>query len=151
MKAHRKNSFGLKRIATLRQDSYMFLDATTQRNLELTHNLNDGSGEGSLLSILDETITPMGGRFLRSSITKPLIHIHEIKKRQDAVEYLLDDYELLEELRTSLRKIQDIERLSSRVLSKIANARDLISIKTSINKYAENQESTKGLQKSLSK
>jgi DNA mismatch repair protein MutS len=74
----------------------------------------------------------MGGRFLRSTITKPLIHIHEIKKRQDAVEYLLDDYELLEELRTSLRKIQDIERLSSRVLSKIANARDLISIKTSI-------------------
>ena len=127
-----KNSFGLKRIATLRQDSYMFLDATTQRNLELTHNLNEGSSEGSLLSILDETITPMGGRFLRSSITKPLIHIHEIKKRQDAVEYLLDDYELLEELRTSLRKIQDIERLSSRVLSKIANARDLISIKTSI-------------------
>ena len=85
-----------------------------------------------LLWVLDETLTPMGGRFLRSSVLKPLTDINEIKKRLDAVEYLSDDFELLEELRTSLRKIQDIERLSSRVNAKSANARDLIAIKISI-------------------
>ncbi|MBM4140755.1 MAG: DNA mismatch repair protein MutS [Nitrospira sp.] len=127
-----KETLSLKKITTLRQDSYMFLDAATQRNLELTHNLKDGSIEGTLLWVLDETLTPMGGRFLRSSILKPHINILEIKRRQDAVEFLVEDYELLEYLRTSLRKIQDIERLSSRVSSGSANARDLIAIKNSI-------------------
>jgi DNA mismatch repair protein MutS len=110
----------------------MFLDAATQRNLELTHNLKDGSHEGTLLWVLDETLTSMGGRFLRSSVLKPLIDIQEIKKRLDAIEHLAEDYELLEEIRTSLRKIQDLERLSYRVSSKTANARDIIGIKNSI-------------------
>ena len=127
-----KEAFILKKISAFRHDSYMFLDAATQRNLELTHNLRDGSREGTLLWVLDETLTPMGGRFLRSSLLKPLIEIQEIKRRQDAVEYLIEDYELLEELRTSLRKIQDIERLSSKVSLRSANARDLIGIKNSL-------------------
>jgi DNA mismatch repair protein MutS len=110
----------------------MLLDAATQRNLELTHNLKEGLNEGTLLWVIDETLTAMGGRFLRSSILKPLIDITEIKKRLDAVEYLVEDYELLEELRTSLGKIQDIERLSAKVSSKSANARDLIAIKNSV-------------------
>ncbi len=127
-----KDTFNLKKISTLRKDSYMFLDAATQRNLELTHNLKDGSREGTLIWVLDGTLTPMGGRLLRASILKPLIDIQEIKKRQDSVEHLVEDYELLEELRIPLRNIQDIERLSSRVSSKSANARDLIAIKNSI-------------------
>jgi DNA mismatch repair protein MutS len=127
-----KGTFTFKRISPLRQNSYMFLDAATQRNLELAHNIKDGSNENTLLWALDETLTPMGGRFLRSSILKPLIEINEIKKRLDAVEYLLDDFELLEELGTSLRKVQDLERLSSRVNSKTANARDLIAIRNSV-------------------
>jgi DNA mismatch repair protein MutS len=127
-----KQTLSLKKITTLRQDSYMFLDAVTQRNLELTHTLKDGSHEGTLLWVLDETLTPMGGRFLRYSILKPLIHINEMKKRHDAIEYLLDDYEMLEELRTSLRRMQDLERLSSKVSSRTAHARDLIAIKNSI-------------------
>lgn len=127
-----KETFVLKKIRTLRQDAYMFLDATTQRNLEIAHNLKNGSSEGSLLWVLDETLTPMGGRFLRSSLSKPLLDIKEIRKRLEAVEYLVEDFELLEELRTSLRKIQDIERLSAKVNSRSANARDLIAIKNSI-------------------
>jgi DNA mismatch repair protein MutS len=127
-----KGSFFLKKISPLRHKSYMFLDAATQRNLELAHNLKDSSNENTLLSVLDETLTPMGGRFLRASLLKPLIEMNEIKQRQDAIEHLLDDFELLEELRTSLRKVQDLERLSSRVNSKTANARDLIAIKNSI-------------------
>jgi DNA mismatch repair protein MutS len=127
-----KDTFSLKKIAVLRSDTFMFLDVATQRNLELVHTLRDGSHEGTLLWVLDETLTPMGGRFLRSSLLKPLIDLQEIKKRQNAVEYLLEDFVLIEELRTSLRKVQDLERLSSRVLSKTANARDLIAIKNSI-------------------
>ena len=127
-----KENFTLKKISPLRQESYMFLDASTQRNLELTHNLRDGSLESTLLWVLDETLTPMGGRFLRSSILKPLIDVQEIRRRQEAVEYLADDFEMLESLRTSLRRIQDIERLASRVNSKTANARDLIAIKNSL-------------------
>lgn len=127
-----KDTLKLRKISTLRRDSHMFLDAATQRNLELTHNLKDGSYEGTLLWVLDETLTPMGGRYLRSSILKPLIDIQEIKRRLDAVEYLVEDYVLLEELRTSLRKIQDIERLSAKVNSGTANARDLVAIKNSL-------------------
>lgn len=132
-----KGTFLLEKITTLRQDSHMFLDAATQRNLELTHNIKDGSKEGTLLWVLDETLTPMGGRFLRYSILKPLIDIEEIKRRQDAIEYLLRDYELLEKLRTLLRKIQDLERLSSKVSSRSANARDLVAIKNSIKHLPE--------------
>jgi DNA mismatch repair protein MutS len=127
-----KETFTLKKISTLRSDSRMFLDATTQRNLELTHNLTSGSTEETLLWVLDETLTPMGGRFLRSSIMKPLIDINEIKQRIDGVEYLTDDFELLEELRTSFRRIQDVERLTTRINAKTANARDAVAIKISV-------------------
>ena len=127
-----RETLSFKKITVLRQDSYMFLDAVTQRNLELTHNLKGNSNEATLLWVIDETLTPMGGRFLRTSLLKPLIDIREVKKRQDAVEYLVEDYELLEELRTSLRKIQDIQRLASKVISRSANARDLVAIKNSV-------------------
>lgn len=127
-----KGTFLLKKISPLRNDSCMFLDATTQRNLELTHNLKDGSSEGTLLWVLDETLTSMGGRLLRSSIMKPLTNIKEIKLRADAVEYLTDDFELLEELRTSLRRIQDIERITTKISAKTANARDVIAMKISV-------------------
>ncbi len=126
-----KDTFRLKKINTLRDNTFMYLDAATQRNLELTHNLRDNSIEGTLLWTLDETLTPMGGRFLRAALIKPLIDIQEIVKRHDAIEYLLEDFEALEDLRTSLRKIQDLERLASKLASKTANPRDMLAIKNS--------------------
>ncbi|MGQ9569759.1 MAG: DNA mismatch repair protein MutS [Thermodesulfovibrionales bacterium] len=127
-----KGNFSFKKVSPLRNDSYMFLDYSTQHNLELTHNLKDGSNEGTLLWVLDETLTPMGGRFLRASVLKPLIETQEIRERLDAIEYLLEDYELLEIIRNSLRKMQDLERLSYKLSTKTANARDLIGIKNSV-------------------
>lgn len=121
-----------KKISVLSQTSYMFLDSATKRNLELIHNLKDGSVEGSLLWVLDETLTPMGGRFMRNAIARPLLSLPEIIKRQDAVEAIIEDYELMEELRTTFRKIQDIERLTSRIISKSAGPRDLIALKGSV-------------------
>ncbi|BCB96635.1 DNA mismatch repair protein MutS [Dissulfurispira thermophila] len=121
-----------KKISVLNQTSYMFLDSSTKRNLELLHNLKDGSLEGSLLWVLDETLTPMGGRFMRNAITMPLLSSDEIIKRQDAIHAIIEDYELMEDLRTTIRKIQDIERLTSRIISKSAGPRDLIALKGSI-------------------
>ncbi|MCC6345558.1 MAG: DNA mismatch repair protein MutS [Nitrospirales bacterium] len=121
-----------KKISVLNPAACMFLDAVTKRNLELLHNLRDGSAEGSLLWVLDETLTPMGGRFLRSALTKPLIAVEEIRKRQEAVGAIVEDYELMEELRTSLRKIQDMDRLTARVIAKTAGPRDCIALKGSL-------------------
>ncbi|TAN41837.1 MAG: DNA mismatch repair protein MutS [Nitrospirae bacterium] len=120
-----------RKISVLNQSGFMFLDYAAKRNLELTQNLKDGSPEGSLLWVLDETLTPMGGRHLRNAVVKPFLDTQDIIKNQNAVEALIEDYELMEELRTTLRKIQDIERLVSKILLKSAGPRDLVAIKNS--------------------
>jgi DNA mismatch repair protein MutS len=120
------------KISVLNQGDHMFLDSATKRNLELLHNLKDGHAEGSLLWVLDETLTPMGGRFMRSALTQPLISLEELRARQGAVEAIIDDYELIEGLRTTLRKIQDIERLTSRILSRTSSPRDLAALRNSL-------------------
>jgi DNA mismatch repair protein MutS len=125
-----------KKITVLNQASYMFLDSATKRNLELTRSLkaehNNSPAEGSLLWVLDETLTPMGGRFMRSAVAMPLRSLEEIQKRQGAVGAIVEDYELMEELRMRLRKIQDIERLTSRIVSRSAGPRDIIALKNSL-------------------
>lgn len=126
-----KGPIVFKRLSSLHQDRFMFLDSVTQNNLELTKNLKGGN-EGTLLNVLDETLTPMGGRFLRNAILRPLIEKDEIIKRLDAVEWLINDFELIEVLRGNLRKIQDLERLASRIAAGTANPRDLIAIKNSV-------------------
>jgi DNA mismatch repair protein MutS len=132
-----KDALSFKKLIPLKQGSYMFLDASTQRNLELIHNLKDGSTDETLLSVLDETLTPMGGRYLRNAVQRPLVAIEEIKKRLNSVGFLYDDYELMDIVRKNLRLIQDIERLSSRVAAGSANARDLIAIKQSVSHLPE--------------
>lgn len=121
-----------RKISPVQESSFMFLDAATKRNLEISRNLKDGGIEGSLLWVLDETLTPMGGRYLRTALAQPLITVPEIRARQDAVSALVADYELLEDLRTVLRKIQDIERITSRILAKSASPRDLVALKGSL-------------------
>jgi DNA mismatch repair protein MutS len=132
LESTRKGFPVFKKITTLRQTANMFLDAATQRNLELTHNLKDGSRENTLLWAIDETLTPMGGRFLRAALLRPLTDLSEINARQEAIGSLVEDFELLETLRTSVRNIQDLERLAARVSSGTANARDLIGIRNSL-------------------
>lgn len=121
-----------RKISPVQESSFMFLDAATKRNLEISRSLKDGSIEGSLLWVLDETLTPMGGRYLRTALAQPLITVPEIRARQDAVSALVADYELLEDLRTILRKIQDIERITSRILARSASPRDLVALKGSL-------------------
>jgi DNA mismatch repair protein MutS len=121
-----------KKIAVPGPSSFMFLDAATKRNLELLYNIRDGSVEGSLLWVVDETLTPMGGRFIRNAIANPLVDVDAIVERQQAVGAFVEDFDLFDELRYSLRKVQDMERLTSRVISGSAGPRDVMALKGSL-------------------
>lgn len=126
-----KGVLNFKKITPLHKRDFLYMDAPTIKNLELLRSLRDESLQGSLLWVLDETLTPMGGRLLRSSITRPLLNIHEINKRLSVVEALVNSGEMLELLRSNLRRIQDIERLSGKIATGSAGPRDLIALKNS--------------------
>ena len=114
-----------------RASRFLMLDESTQANLELLRNF-DGSRRGSLLGVLEPPRTAMGARELRKWILYPLLDEHEIRRRQDAVEELLDDPEARRGLREALRGVQDLERLSGRIASRSASARDLTAIKDTL-------------------
>ena len=111
---------------------YMMLDSATRRNLELTQTLRDKSRQGSLLWVIDYTKTAMGGRLLRKWIEQPLIDRAQIQRRLDAVECFVSDMILSEELKETLSRIYDIERLMGRISYGSAGARDLLALKQSI-------------------
>lgn len=112
--------------------NYMVLDSSTRRNLELTETMREKSRKGSLLGVLDKTLTSMGSRLIRKWIEQPLIDIKNIRDRLDAVKEIKDNILLRKELRECLNKIYDIERLSSRIVYGNINGRELIALKNSI-------------------
>jgi DNA mismatch repair protein MutS len=122
----------INRLTTYSTSNYMILDHTTLRNLEIIRNIRDGSITGTLLDIIDRTVTPMGSRLLRKWLLQPLLDATEIRKRQDAVEELYNNIFLRHDLRETLKSIYDIERLISRIAYGNANARDLIALKQSL-------------------
>ena len=120
-------------LASLHCDApaeYVMLDAATQTNLELVESR--GARNTSLLSVLDRTVTPMGGRKLRSWILQPLRNLHELERRQEMIADLLQEPDLLAAIRAQLKPIRDIERATSRLSQASGNARDLVALKTSL-------------------
>ena len=115
-------------------DKFMQLDATTRRNLEVLESNREKTKKGSLLWVLDKTSTAMGGRKIRKWLEAPLIEKNEIVKRQSAVEALVQNNLLRNDLVEGLKSIYDIERLISKVVGGSANARELISLKNSFEK-----------------
>jgi DNA mismatch repair protein MutS len=111
---------------------YLQIDASSFRNLELSRTIREGKKVGSLLGVIDQTVTSMGARLLRSWIEKPLIDLQAIKKRQAAIAYLVDNSIIRMELAELLDQIQDLERLTSRLVYGTGNARDLIALKRSL-------------------
>ncbi len=109
---------------------YVMLDAATQTNLELVESR--GTRNTSLLAVLDRTITPMGGRRLRSWILQPLRDLQELKRRQHMIGDLLQEPDLLAAIRAQLKLIRDIERATSRLSQASGNARDLVALKFSL-------------------
>lgn len=128
-----KNSCELiTELKAYRGNAYLFIDAASRRNLELTATLRDKNKHGSLLWVLDRTKTAMGARFLRNLLEKPLLGIPEIEARQDAIQEFLSRYIDREELREYLAPIYDMERLMGRITLGSANARDMLAFGSSI-------------------
>ncbi len=111
---------------------FMCIDSSTRRNLELLSTIRDKSIKGSLIWVIDSTSTPMGSRLLKKWVSQPLLDIKEIELRLDAVEELSGNLLLRKELSNALLSIFDVERLTGKVASQAANARDLIALKESL-------------------
>ena len=131
-KTQKGNPDHIKEIATYRLGDYMFLDESTIRNLELFKTVRRQSSAGSLLHILDKTVTPMGSRQLARWIGYPLLDLRQIRRRLAAVASLRDDRMVREEIQEELDGIHDIERLNGRISLRRANARDLVALKVSL-------------------
>ena len=112
-------------------NEFMTLDATTRRNLELTETLR-GESKGSLLGVMDQTVTPMGRRRIRQWVSQPLLDIVRIEARLDGVEFFVNRSMLRAELRTGLKPLADLERLTNRILSDHAQPRDLVALRDTL-------------------
>ena len=122
----------IEKIKYLDDTKYMYLDAATIRNLELTEGIRNRDKKGTLINVLDKTMTAMGGRLLYRYIEEPLIDRNLIIYRQDAIKAFIDRIVDLSELREYLNSIYDLERIMARIVMKHANAKDLIAFKNSI-------------------
>ncbi len=125
----------LAQLTTLRTystDRFLVMDPTTRRNLELTESLRERRVQGSLLGVLDATLTPMGGRLLRARIAQPLVDREAIERRLDEVEQFIQDGILRARVREALKDMPDLERLVNRVVGGVATPRDLIGIRRAL-------------------
>ena len=113
-------------------DHYLKMDYYSKFNLELSQSIRTGKKHGTLLWLLDETKTAMGGRLLKQWLDRPLIQLNQIKSRQEMVASLLNSYFERLDLQSALTKVYDLERLAGRVAFGNVNGRDLIQLKTSL-------------------
>ena len=120
----------LPRFRSLEEE--MQLDSVTIRNLELIKPLFDERRSPTLLSVLDHTVTTLGGRLFRQWIIRPLLRLHTIHDRLHAVSEFVKNFSIRSNLRESFRSIQDLERLNSRISLGVANPRDLVGLKHSL-------------------
>ncbi len=119
----------IDRLNLISASRYLQMDASTQRNLELIRSAAHGGREGTLLGILDETLTPMGGRLLRHWILHPLTDIPPINRRLDGVEEFTRNDQAAEDIRGHLKPITDLERFISRISLGLAGPRDLLALR----------------------
>lgn len=114
----------INKISRFHENDYMIIDSTTRRNLELFNPLNRDEKTGTLLSVLDNTRTPMGARLLVNWISFPLMDIEKIGHRLDAVEELFDNADSNQTIRDEFKGVGDLERLLAKFATGRANARD---------------------------
>ena len=129
----------IKQISPVRNDDCLIIDDASRRNLEITETIVGGRREGSLLAVMDQTVTPMGARLLRRQLLAPLQDRGVIETRLDSVTELLGDTELRRPVRSLLDTVYDIERLCGRLVLGQGNARDMSAIKTSLARLPEVQ------------
>jgi DNA mismatch repair protein MutS len=126
---HQEALASLKSFSVYSLSEFMQLDASTRRNLELTETIREGKIEGSLLGILDHTVTPMGKRTLRAWVNKPLLNLEAINTRLDAVGFFFKDGVLRQELEQKLSKLHDIERLVNRAATGSIRPTELVALR----------------------
>ncbi|GAH85669.1 unnamed protein product, partial [marine sediment metagenome] len=122
----------LNRLSTYATDNFMALDVQTQRNLELFQSARTGTNAGSLLSVVDLTKTPMGGRLLRRWMGQPLLDLAELTRRQDAIGWFVDRSLARNQAISLLGGVADLERLINRVRGEIAIPRELVALRRSL-------------------
>jgi len=122
----------LGRIAYYEQQDAMILDQVTARNLELVEPAAGDDASATLIKAIDETATSMGARLLRAWILRPEISLREIEERLDAVATLKSQTVAREEIRRELEGVLDLERLTSRITLGVATPRDLLALRTSL-------------------
>lgn len=127
----------LRAVQVYSDAKYMKIGLTTRRNLELTETMRDREKRGSLLWVLDKTKTAMGKRMLRAWVECPLCDCAAISRRQNAVEELMHDSVRLKDFTDLLSGIYDLERLMTRVVYNTANAKELLSLKTTLQPLPE--------------
>ncbi|NQT86403.1 DNA mismatch repair protein MutS, partial [bacterium] len=121
----------ITKIQSFAGAQYLMLDKATQQSLELVETLRSRRQDTTLIGVLDETVTAMGGRLFRQMVLYPLREVAAIQLRQDAVGELVGALSVRDSLRAALRGVYDIERLASKIAYRRANARDLVGLRES--------------------
>lgn len=119
-------------ITTYSIDSFMVLDESTRRNLEITQTIRNAEEKGSLVSIIDFTVNPMGKRLLRLWLNKPLLNIKTLNQRQRLVQALTESGIVRKELQQTIKQISDLERLIVRISTNHAIPRDLVALRSTL-------------------
>lgn len=130
----------IRAVQSCTLDQYLQIDAHSRDNLELVKTIRDGKKKGSLLGVLDNTVTGMGARQLRSFLERPLLDLEAIEARHDAVEALLEQTALRLDLKDLLGAVHDLERLLGRLVAGSGNARDLKALANSLEKIPSIKE-----------
>ncbi|WP_175073152.1 DNA mismatch repair protein MutS [Terribacillus sp. AE2B 122] len=136
----------LKPLQVMELKHFMTLDMYSKRNLELTETILKKGKHGSLLWVLDDTVTAMGARMLKKWLERPLLQKEAITKRQDLVQAFLDHFFERDTIRQHLQSVYDIERLSGRVAFGNVNARDLLQLKRTLEKLPELKQVLSGFE-----
>lgn len=139
----------IQRLSTYNVEGYMALDSATRKNLELTESLH-GERRGSLLAVIDKTVTAMGARLLRKRVSRPLLDIDQLNNRLNQVQVFYDDGLLRADLRKTLKGLPDLERLTNRILSGKAVPRDVEQIKLVLTAVPEISEQCSVISNQLS-
>ncbi len=122
----------LSGLSSYSTEDFMVLDAATRVNLELTQTIRTGQIQGSLLGVLDQTVTPMGRRTLRQWIGEPRLELAEIERRLDQVQAAFDHGLERERLRKQLAAFPDLERIGNRTIAGLASPRDLVALRAAL-------------------
>jgi len=147
-----KRSLGqLSKIRYISNNSFMVLDNATRKNLELTQRARDGKKQGSLLYILDQTITPMGARTIKNWIEQPLQDPKQINQRLSSVEELCSSVALRERLSDALNNVRDLERLNARLAYGMATPKDLLSISDTLSQFPKLKDALSNVESQMLK